>query len=112
MDMTFRAPYGFRKLETLPIYLVESRGKESKYWPGFHSSILVRDLGSKWATYPEMSPGTRERRQLKWQCLNSSVSLQRGNCVEFTSVAAATRFCFARHRGKKLGRKSRRVLFT
>lgn len=109
-----RYPYGLRKLETWPRYQVEGWGMESKYWPKFHSKYPCRrpQLQVDCATR-EKSWGTRERRQLKWQCLDStSVSLQRGDHVEFTSVAAATRVCFARPGGEELGRKGRRVLLT
>lgn len=57
MDMPFRAPYGFRKLETLPGYLLEDKGKENKYWHEFHSKHPQLQVG--YATR-EMSWGTRE----------------------------------------------------
>lgn len=44
--------------------------------------------------------------------LRPFVLLQRSDRVEFTSVAAATRFCFACPRGEELGRKGGRVLLT
>lgn len=114
MDTAFRDPHGFRKLETLPRYQVEGWGKESRYWPKFHFKYPCRkpQLQAD-CTTREKSWGTRKRRQLKWQCLDSSsVLLQRGDRVEFTSVAAATRFCFACPRGEELGGEGRRVLFT
>lgn len=113
MDMPFRDPYSFRKLETLPRYQVEGWDKESKYWPKFHSKYPCRrpQLQVDCATR-EKSWGTRERRQLKWQCLDSSILLQRGDRMEFTSVAAATRLCFAHPRCEKLGREGRRILLT
>lgn len=93
--------------------MLESRGKENKYWHEFHSKHPCRRPQLQ-VGYPtrEMSWGTRERQQLKWQCLDSSVSLQRGGRVEFTSVAVATRFCFIHPRGEELGWKGRRVLLT
>lgn len=59
--MPLRAPYGYRKLETLPRYLVECRGKEREYWPKFHSKYPCRrpqlQVGH---AAREMSWGTRE----------------------------------------------------
>lgn len=54
MDVPFTVPHGFRELETLPIYLVENReARRASTGQDFALNILVRDLSSKWATYPE-----------------------------------------------------------
>lgn len=88
-------------------------GKETKYWPKFHSKYPCRrpQLQVDCSTR-QKSWGTRERQQLKWQCVDSFVLLQRGDRMEFTSVAAATRFCSACPSGEELGREGGRILLT